>query len=357
MKKFLFILLITSCWFSFGYSQYYHVDVFPNLNGANLLESLVESYKPTTVLSYNDARDVMYSDIDNVDDYVSGIYTDHTLYLDPDEAPRAFLFMNGADDGINCEHSYPRSKGADNGNAKSDMHHLYPSRIRVNSSRGSKPFAEIPDIDTDNWFIQNQSQSNIPTNGIDNYSEDDVLAFEPRESVKGNIARSIMYFYTMYKNEADNADPQFFNDQIETLCQWHYNDPVDEAESIRTYKIASHQSNRPNPFVLDCSLAARSYCDAISDLCSKTVSVIDPEANLGVRIYPNPSDNKLNIDLDRRTKELKIEIFNTSGHKLISQAFKDVKNISIKHNLMSSFYICNIITDAGMITRSIIVNR
>jgi len=355
MKKPIFIVLIV-CHYSFiGLSQYYHTDVLSTLSGTELISTLVQDYKPSSVLSYNDARDVMYSDIDNEDDYVTGIYTDHRVYLEPGEAPRAFLFMNGADDGINCEHSYPRSKGAANGNANSDMHHLYPSRIFVNSARGSKPFAEIADSNTDNWFYKNQNQSGIPGTNIDLYSENDTAAFEPRESVKGDIARSIMYFYTMYKSEADNADPLFFDSQIETLCQWHYDDPVDATEHNRTFKIASHQTDRPNPFVLDCSLAARSYCDAISDLCSQTVSISDIDLDRDIKVYPNPSSGSFTLELNKQLVNVDIFIYTPQGKEVLKKSLNDVQTIHIHHDLKSSFYIVRLLIDGSNVYKVLVV--
>lgn len=355
MKKLIFIVLIVWLNSFIGLSQYYHTDVLSTLQGQELLSALVQDYKPTTVLSYNDARDVMYSDIDNEDDYVAGIYTNHRLYLEPGEAPRAFLFMNGADDGINCEHSYPRSKGADSGNANSDMHHLYPSRIYVNSARGSKPFAEIPDSNTDNWFYENQNQSGIPGTNIDLFSENDAAAFEPRESVKGDIARSIMYFYTMYKNEADNADPLFFESQIETLCQWHYDDPVDATEHNRTYKIASHQDNKPNPFVMDCSLAARSYCDVISDLCSKTVSISDVDHSPNIKLYPNPSSDSFTLDSAQNIEDLSVTIYTLHGMVVLKRSMENVQSIHISHDLKPSLYLVRLSIDGNNVYKTMVV--
>lgn len=44
------------------------------------------------------------------------------------------------------------------------------------------------------------------------------------------------------------------------LCDWHLKDPVDSLEWARTFQIAQFQDKKPNPFVLDCSLARRTYC-------------------------------------------------------------------------------------------------
>ena len=88
----------------------------------------------------------------------------------------------------------PQSRGAENGYAKSDMHHLYPTRVDVNSDRGSFPFAEIDDNRTESWYYLNQTRGSIPSTNIDLYSEKQGSRFEPREDHKGDVARSMFLF-------------------------------------------------------------------------------------------------------------------------------------------------------------------
>ena len=139
---------------------------------------------------------------------------------------------------------------------KSDMHHLRPSKSNVNSSRGNKPYNEITDQYTNTWYWLTYQQSSIPTSNIDRYSESGSSYFEPREDVKGDLARSVVYFYTMYSGVADQS---FFNSQISTMRDWHEMDPPDESEIERTMKIASYQSNIPNPYIIDPSLLVRVF--------------------------------------------------------------------------------------------------
>ena len=80
--------------------------------------------------------------------------------------------------------------------------------------------------------------------------------FEPREEQKGNTARAMVYFYTMYNNVADN---NFWELQKEILLNWNFIDPPDNDEIDRTWSIASYQQNKPNPFVLDPTLFDRIY--------------------------------------------------------------------------------------------------
>jgi endonuclease I len=275
-------------------------DIFPELTGEALLEALVDEYKSQVLLSLTQAKDTLYSRVEAREDSVHGIYTDFTLYLPPGQDPSQALFMNGS--GLNLEHSWPQSKGAGSGMpGRSDMHHLYPSRVIVNSSRASFPFGEINDSDTDNWYYRNIERTSIPTSQIELYSESIEGMFEPRESVKGNIARGMFYFYTMYKNDADNADPNFFTDQLATLCAWHYADPADENEIFRTQRIATYQGGKVNPFVLDCTLAERAYCTQGGPCGTVAASSLE-DTNIEIRMTQSGCNINLNIIMESSAK-------------------------------------------------------
>ena len=136
------------------------------------------------------------------------------------------------------------------------MHALRPCKDNVNSARNNKPFNEITDAQTITWYWQDSQSSNIPSSNIDEYSENHESYFEPREDRKGDIARTMFYFYTMY---SDVADDDFFEVQREILKTWHGQDPIDEDEITRTWQIADYQENKPNPFILDETLVERAY--------------------------------------------------------------------------------------------------
>jgi len=65
----------------------------------------------------------------------------------------------------------------------------------------------------------------------------------------------------MYKSQyiALDSDTSFWKGQIDTLLAWHYRDIVDARELTRTNKIATYQQNKPNPFIIDTTLARRIY--------------------------------------------------------------------------------------------------
>jgi len=272
-----FILL-----FSISYSQ---ETIGDGLSGQPLLEYVVTNYKTSTTLGYTDARDVLYGTIDlKEDDQLSCVYTGYTITLDTTQDPST----NAYEQGINCEHTWPQSMGASEEPQKSDMHHLFPCKSNVNSSRGNDPYAEIDDQDTDTWYRNDYSQETIPTEYIEEYAEkwngvDEW--FEPREDHKGDASRAMFYFYAMYN---DVADTIFWNLQRDDLLDWHYYDLVDEWELNRTWEIASYQENKPNPFVLDSSLARRIWY--MDDGGTDTSSIDTTEYNITINeIMQNPS--------------------------------------------------------------------
>ena len=223
------------------------------LYGENLIVYLRENYLTSTTLGYTNARDVMYLEIDREwDGHVYGIYTDYSVYLPDGVDPSTHLYENG----INCEHIWPQSLYEGGEPIKSDMHALRPCKDNVNSARGNKPFSEITDEQTTTWYWLDEQTSNIPQVNINEYSENHGSYFEPREGRKGDIARTIFYFYTMYSDVADDA---FFDMQKEVLQGWHNGDPSNEDERNRTLKIAVYQEGKPNPFILDSTLIERAY--------------------------------------------------------------------------------------------------
>ena len=233
------------------------------------------NYTPNQTLGYGPARDILYSDIDvdsNTQE-LSGIYTDFTIIMDYSTDPDPSIHALNL--GINTEHAYPQSMGAGNEPARSDMFNIFPSRIEANSSRSNCPFNNIVDTDTETWFYLNQELNFIPGTNIDLYSEKDneavytsLLAsqqcdFEPREDVKGDIARAIFYFYTIYNVSNLNtylsyANEAFFEAMKTTLLQWNLDDPVDQIEIDRNNAIKILQGNE-NPFIIDASLASRMF--------------------------------------------------------------------------------------------------
>ena len=305
MKKIQLVIILVLAFFSLKIEAQTPID--STFSGIALITQLRTNYTPSQTLGYNNARDVMYSIIDNDgNNGVHGIYTDFTVFWTPGTDPSTDVYQGGS--GINAEHIYPQSMGASSEPAKSDLHNLRPSRALVNSTRGNLKFGESIDSNTDKWFKDATVQTTMPSTDIDDWSEvDNSNLFEPRELVKGDIARIVFYFYTIYPN----ADATFFNSMLPTLYDWHYADPVDAWELERNNRVKQEQGN-DNPYILDSTLARRAFYPQYTVTAT---SQIDHQSKaVSINIYPNPFSNQLDFSVPVNA----VTILNTSG-KIILQ--------------------------------------
>ena len=133
------------------------------LFGDELFDLLNDNYQTSNTLGYNNARDVMYSEIDiKAGNQLTGVYSGYTITLDLSQDPST----NAYEQGINCEHTWPQSLGASSEPMKSDMHHLFPTKSNVNSSRGNDPFQDSYDNNTDKWYRNDYWIETIPEDSI-----------------------------------------------------------------------------------------------------------------------------------------------------------------------------------------------
>lgn len=221
-----------------------------NLEGESLKSWLKANYFDGrhNTLGYTAARRYMYNYIDNKNNTITGVYSGYQVSWQAGGTG-----TNPAP--INCEHVVPQSFFGQAEPMKSDIHHLFPTYQNWNSTRSNHPFAEIPDNQTAKWMYLSNDQTSIPSNNIDSYSEYYASQFEPREDHKGNIARAVFYFYTMYPTQAGNISSV---GDLNTLYQWHLADPVDAAELERNAMIENYQGDR-NPYIDYPNAVARAW--------------------------------------------------------------------------------------------------
>lgn len=145
----------------------------------------------------------------------------------------------------NREHVWAKSRG-DFGTKKgagTDLHHVRAEDVTVNSSRNNLGFDEGGTEDLDDGR---------PTgNRMDGDS------WEPRDAVKGDVARMMLYMDLRYEPK-DGLDLQLVEEvengkeplhgRRSTLLKWHRDDPVDDVERRRNDRIHERQGNR-NPFI------------------------------------------------------------------------------------------------------------
>ena len=183
----------------------------------------------------------------------------------------------------NREHVWPQSLSGTNptthqdnwgtDKAGTDLLHIRPTYESTNSKRGNKKYGYISGSKTTETY---QGMTYGYTGG--NF-------FEPLDSVKGDVARIIMYVYTAYNSYYGNSlkiTDTFAS--YDTLLKWHTEDQPDVMEGNRNnFAETSIQKNR-NPFVDHPEYAWRIFGDS----CSAQVKA-DCMAKYPIEGYvPNP---------------------------------------------------------------------
>lgn len=212
------------------------------LSGDALKQALHDIIDEDTKLTYSEARDAL-----------------KIIEEDPNNAGKVVLFYTGWLDDVddfggnvsqwNREHVWAQSHG-DFGTGRgpgTDLHNLRPTDVSVNGARGN--------LDFDNGgteYIDGDGATGCLKDGD---------SWEPRNAVKGDVARVLFYMATRYETEDGFGDFELtenipsspnkeeLHGKLSVLLQWHKNDPIDEYELRRNNAIfADYQHNR-NPFV------------------------------------------------------------------------------------------------------------
>jgi len=151
----------------------------------------------------------------------------------------------GGVDDWNREHVWAKSHG-DFGTAMgpgTDLHHLRPTDVSVNSTRGN--------LDFDNGGTEHSE-------ALGNYFDSD--SWEPRDEVKGDVARMLFYMAVRYEGDvSDEPDLELnntvnngtapYHGKLSVLLQWNAQDPVDDRERRRNDIIYSDYQHNRNPFI------------------------------------------------------------------------------------------------------------
>jgi endonuclease I len=218
-----------------------YYDGTDGLTGQALKVKLHQIIRAHKVRTYAEFRDVILKDLDEDPNNPDNII----LFYKNNSIPKGNFASNNQQDFWNREHTWPKSHGfpgtADT--AYTDVHNLRPSDASVNTSKSNKDFNDVEHI-----------PANEEGEAPDTYTNSDF--WEPRDEIKGDVARILMYMDVRYESNSldlELVDNKTFSGDPElgvlfTLLRWHLIDPVDDAERARHDKAYGYQLNR-NPFV------------------------------------------------------------------------------------------------------------
>lgn len=219
-------------------------------------------------MSANDIKTILHN---LIDEHVGGSYgllktilplsdadpnnPDNMILLYTGRSQGGEIDHDGDNDGWNREHVWPLSKlGGDTSlTAGHDAHHIRPADLSVNKVRGNLEFG-VATTEVQDTYAEGSTHCKISS-----------YYFEPRDEVKGDIARMLFYMAVRYEGDVSGeADLELVFDALSTstfefgnlavLLEWNRLDPVDDFEINRNNVIYTYQKNR-NPFIDYPSLA------------------------------------------------------------------------------------------------------
>ena len=160
------------------------------------------------------------------------------------QTSRAKSRQGGSSGDWNREHVWAKSHG-DFGTATgpgTDLHHLRPEDVAVNSTRGNK------DFDDGGSTVSGCSQCATDSD-----------SFEPPDAVKGDVARMILYMAIRYEggdgfadlepNNSVNNGSNPYMGRLSVLLAWNEQDPPSTFEKRRNQVIYDKYQHNRNPFI------------------------------------------------------------------------------------------------------------
>jgi len=245
----------------------------------------------------------------------------------------------------NREHIYPRSRGgffsieddeiatginewwvtnADSlRHANSDAHGLRATDANENSSRGNQHFGEY-----------------IGPEGT-------------QGSFRGDVARAVFYLSIRF-NDLSVVDG--FPDStgqlgdLQTLLQWHLDDPVDDFEMNRNNIAYTWQNNR-NPFIDYPELASYIWGNNQGEVWNQSLSLTQNSTEQ-ISIYPNPASSY--IQLQGISKDSLIQMYSMTGKKAVEIKVNSGDRIALE--LSAGVYLVRVISNSKVITKKLIIN-
>lgn len=257
-----------------------------------------------------------------------------------------YLFQQGSSGtGFwNREHVFPRSRGdffsieedeiptginewwetnADSlRHANSDAHGLRATDANENSSRGNQHFGEY-----------------VGPSGT-------------QGSFKGDVARAVFYLSVRY-NDLSVVDgfPDISGQlgDLQTLLQWHEEDPADDFEMNRNNVVYTWQNNR-NPFIDYPELVDYVWGDKQGEVWNQSLSINQNEFQ-EVSIYPNPATGY--IKFKGISPNTNVELYSMTGKKVLESKVQKETQLSL--DLNAGVYLVRIIIDSKAVTKKLII--
>jgi len=223
-----------------------------------------------------------------------------------------------------------------------DQHNLYPANL----DQANTPRSNLALDDIDGNVIFNYLGGSVGYKGAQ-------LVYEPRDSHKGNAARSIMYMVVAYDFDLVgnvNSDKQ----AQETLKAWHQADLPDNYEIARHEYIFDLQGNR-NPFIDSVDYACYVDFDANAHESDGCLANVQEKLDANFVVFPVPSNDKVYVQVNG-TEITAYEIIDLNGRVVNAQHDISAPVLEFsKEEIGVGTYIIRVETQLGSTQRKLII--
>ncbi len=234
--------------------------------------------------------------------------------------------QGGGNSYYNREHSWPNSYGfPDDGSSNkpyTDCHHLFICNISYNSSRGNLYY--------DDCVSGCTSYSAEYYDGQSGTNRRDSNSWETWQGRKGDVARAMFYMDVRYEGDSGSEPDLILTDNasliqtsggnnasvaymglLQTLLEWHLDDPVDDKERVRNDAVHTYQGNR-NPFIDHPEWVAYIFDDGAVD--TPAVASLGPVI---ASVHPNPFNPRTTVAYDvADSGAVRLEIYAPTGRRV-----------------------------------------
>ncbi len=325
MIRFLILFAILTFYSAIHGQPEGYYDGTEGLTGQELREALHEIIDDHIPFSYDDLRDFILKETDEDPDD-----PDHIILIYSGISRDKEDFGGGSGE-WNREHTWAKSHGGfDNEPPEgTDAHHVRPADVQVNGTRAN--------LDFDNG---GEPVPGCPGCRVDGDS------FEPRDEVKGDVARMIFYMATRYMGgegelyldvvDEVNTSPEPKHGKLSVLMEWHSEDPPDDFEKNRNEVVYGYQGNR-NPFI--------DHPEFVAAIWGDPTKIKESSADRFI-IYPNPFSSVFHIrNIHHQTADY--YLYHSNGTLTGKGSITDQEMIIDLEELSAGLYLLMIINPSG----------
>lgn len=259
-----------------GNSPTFLNDLKTRLNNGRVFQSYTPGFLNTVT------KNIYIRDTVDGKEVINCQYTGETKVFTPP------FFWSSSSGEYTREHCLPKSWMFTGGNTDNqdgaDYHNLIPANHeKANGKRSNVPYGIVQNV------TYQYLEGKLGTNS------QGITVYEPRNSIKGDVARSHFYMMVCYNNNGGvwgyQSMPSLAPQQNQDLMKmWHEQDPPDAFERTKHEYIFSLQYNR-NPFIDYPELADCINFNNMTLYAGCTIGLQNEEnpfVSTTVYVYPNP---------------------------------------------------------------------